>query len=300
MTSAAGHAASEGLAWVPLLAGLAAAGSIGLWAHRPIHVRYAAGAGAAGLWAAAAWWAGLTDPVVLGSLALLTMVAAWIWIRHQSPRARVRVRGGSILPWQWERWQFRRISHREIRRAMASWETASYWGKVPRSKIRSAVADLDEDHRLLTVELVSGHIAVDLDVRRAASGIGAPVSHVRIVDSGRDSDQPANIVQVRWFYDGADLDDDENEEVEAQQDEATIPPPVPSAPEEPHAVRRERLKRAAEGLGAQVAPARELARRAKLPHDWVNRWLPKLAPELGLRRVKGGWQRLAVEEDRAS
>lgn len=285
---ALGHAASEGLAWVPLLVGLGAAGAILLGAHRPIHQWYARGAGMAGLWTAAAWWVGLADPVVLGSFFVLGALAAAIWIRHQHPRARVRVSGGSVWPWHWERWHFQRRARREVRSAMGSWEVASFWGRVPRSRIRAALADFDEDFWQLTVELVPGHIVIDLDNRRAASAIGAPARDVRIVDQGRDSDHPANVVLIEWYFDGLVLERGE-EESEASADR---PEPVDEVE-----LRTRMLRLAIDRAGARVMSGRKLAKLANLPHDWVARWLPQLAPGLGLRKVEGGWQRLAVEEE---
>lgn len=288
---AIGHAASESLAWVPLVAGAVLGGAIVLLGHRPIHRWYAGGAGAGGAWAAAAWWVGLADPVVLGSLALLGVAAATVWIRHHSSRGRVRVTGGSIWPWRWGRWQFARSARREIKRAMSSWEVASYWGKVPRSAIRSAEADIDEDHYLLTVELVPGHLRVDLTSPRAASAIGAPGTRVSLVQDDHDSERPANVVLIQWFHAGlAAADHGEEEEAAAER----------PAPEDQQAFRREQLQRAADELGAEVISARKLARRAGVHRDWVDRHLPGLARELGLKRVSGGWQRLAVEEERAS
>lgn len=285
---AVGHAASEALAWVPLLVGLGVAGALLTAAYRPIHAWYARGAGVAGLWAAAAWWVGLADPVVLGSFVVLSAAAAAIWIRHHHPRARVRVRGGSYWPWHWERWHFQRRARREVGQAMASWEVASYWGKVPRSQIRAAVADVEEDYWLLMVELVAGHIVIDLDNRRAASAIGAPARDVRIVDQGRDSDHPANVVLIEWYFDGLELAAGDGEE---DGDVGERP-----EPEDVVELRTTMLRLAVDRGAAQVMSARELARQANLPHDWVARWVPQLAPELGLRRVKGGWQKLAVEE----
>jgi hypothetical protein len=288
---AVGHAASEGLAWLPLVAGAGAGGAILVGAYRPIHQWYATGAGVAGLWTAAAWWVGLADPVVLGSLVILATAAAAIWLRHHHPRGRVRVRGGSTWPWfgeRWERWHFTRRTRREVGKAMQSWAEASYWGKVPRSRIRAAEADVDEDAWKLTVELVPGHIDVDLDNRRAASAIGAPVRDVRIVDQGRDSGRPANVLLVEWYFDGLDLVEGGEEGGEAEEG---------AQPEDALELRAAILRLAVDRLGAEVVSARALARQANLPHDWVNRRLPEIAGQLGLRKVDGGWQRLAVEEE---
>lgn len=281
-----GHAASQGLAWAPMAAGTAAAGAIVLYGHRPIHLWWAAGAGAAGAWTAAAWWVGLADPIVAGSFVVLLASVAWVWIRYAHPRARVRVIGGSVWPWQWERWQFQRVARREIAAAMASWLVASYWGRVPRSEIRAAVADIEADLYLLTVELVPGHIDLDLDNRRAASAIEAPVAHVVVIQSERDGNQPANVVQVEWYHDGLPAAEEAPEEAEQQ---AVRPSPV-----DLEAERLERLAAALARIGPRTISARGLAEEACLPHDWVNRHITKLAPRLGLRRVKGGWQRLAM------
>jgi hypothetical protein len=289
---AIGHAASEGLAWVPLVLGAGLAGAILLLGHRPIHRWYAGGAGAGGAWAAAAWWVGLADPVVLGSLALLGVAAATVWIRHHSSRGRVRVVGGSAWPWRWGRWQFARSARREIKRAIASWAIASYWGKVPRSEICSAIADIDEDHYLLTAKLVPGHLRVDLTSPRAASAIGAPGTRVSLVQDDHDSERPANVVLIQWFHAGLAAAADHEEEGGRAEERPE--------PEDQQAFRLERLRWVAGELGAEVISARKLATRAGIPHDWVRRWLPGLARELGMKRVSGGWQRLGVEEEKAS
>jgi hypothetical protein len=287
---AVGHAASEGLAWLPLVAGLGVGGAILVGAYRPIHQWYATGAAAAGLWTAAAWWVGLMDPVVLGTAVLLSAAAAAIWLRHHHPRGRVHVKGGSAWPWHWERWHFSRRARREVGEAVRSWEVASYWGRVPRSRIRAAEADIEEDFRLLTVELVPGHIDVDLDNRRAASAIGAPVRDVRIVDQGRDSGLPANVLLIEWYHDGLDLAAEQAENEAGESDGSP-------EPEDVLELRTTVLRLAVDRLGAEVVSARALARQANLHHDWVNRRLPEIAGRLGLRKVEGGWQRLAVEEE---
>lgn len=286
LVPAIGHAAFEGLAWLPLVAGGAGIGAVALWGHRPVHRWYAAGAGSAGLWAAVAWWVGVADPVVLGGFVLLLGSVAVVWVRYVHPRARVRVVGGSVWPWQWERWQFQRTARREIKRAMERWIVASYWGKIPRSEIRAAVADIDEDFDLLTVELVPGHLGLDLDNRRAASAIGAPVAHVVVIQHDRDSEHPADVIEIRWYRGGLPLAEEAREEGGTA---AERPAPV-----DLEAERLKRLEAALERIGPRTISARGLAEAARLPHDWVNRHITKLAPRLGLRRVKGGWQRLAM------
>lgn len=274
---AIGHAASEGLAWVPLGVGLAAAGVVILVGHRPIHRWYAAGAGLAGLWVAAAWWAGLDDPVAMATFVLLLAGASWVWIRHVHPRSRVRVLGGSSWPWfgdRWERFRFQGEARRDIRRAMASWAVASYWGKVPRSSLRSAVADIDADHWRLTVELVAGHIGLDLDNRRAASAIGAPVAHVVVDHAPAGSDQPANVLEIRWFRYG--VGESGGEEA---TDSASRPEPVDRVAE-----RRERV--VATVLEAGPLSGREVALRLRLNHDTV-------AKDLNDAEARGVVQRTA-------
>lgn len=286
---AVGHLASGGLAWVPLVVGAAGYGAAALYGHRPIHAWYGYGSVAAGLWAAACWWVGIVDPVVVGSYVAGLIAAAVIWARHVHPRARVRVVGGSVWPWHWEAFHFQRTSRREVRWAMDRWKVASFWGRVPRSEIRAAIADIDEDHILLTVELVPGHLDLDLDNRRAASAIGAPVAHVVVVQHDRDTEQPANVVQVRWYRWGLPVVAAAEEPV-AEEPERPRPAPVDFEAE-----RLARLRQAVDRLGVGAVSARALAKEAGLPHDWVNKHISRLAPQLGLRRAKGqGWQRLAV------
>lgn len=292
LVPAVGHAASEGLAWAPLVAGAAGVGAVALWGHRPIHRWWAAGSAVAGAWMAAAWWVGLGDPVVLGGFLALLASVAWVWIRYVHPRARVRVVGGSVWPWHWERWQFQRTAVREIRRAAERWIVACSTGRVPWSEIRAATADIDEDFDLLTVEFVPGLLDRDLSTPRAASAIGAPEGHIVIVQPDRDSERPANVAQIKWYRNGMPpigaTEEEPDEAGEVDEPEARL------APVDPEAERLERLRAALEHIGAQTVSARGLAKAARLPHSWVNDHITQLAPRLGLRRVKGGWQRLAM------
>jgi hypothetical protein len=269
---AIGHAASEGMAWAPLAVGAAGGGLVVLYGHRPIHRWYAAGAGLAGLWAAAAWWVGLGDPIVATGYVALLVTAVAMWVRRVHPRARVRVEGGSVWPWHWERFRFRLQARRDCRRAMESWRVASYWGRVPRSEVRAAVADIDEDATVLTVELVPGHLALDLDNRRAASAIGAPVLHVVVVQD--DPSGPANVVLVEWYRFGL--------------------PPAEEEFVDPESQYLERLRGAVAELGPRIISARKLAREAAVPAGWMRENFDAIGPTLGLRRVSGGWQRLGL------
>lgn len=277
LVPAVGHAAAGGLAWTPLPAGLGAAAAAVTWGHRPIHRQMAYGAVVAGIWAAAAWWVGLADPVVLGGFLLLVVVTGAVWMRHVHPRARVRVVGGSVWPWSWERFRFQLEARREIQGAMARWQVASYWGRVPRSEIRAAVADIEDDHYLLTVELVPGHIALDLDNRRAASAIGAPVALVSVIQDVRDSERAANVVMVRWFHSLAieSGGEEEGDDVAAAARSEVVRP-------EPVDVVAERLQRvrAALPLSGQPISARRVASLAGLDRTVVR---TELLPELQRR-----------------
>jgi hypothetical protein len=169
--AAIGHAVNDGLAWLPLLAGLAGAGIVGLRAHRPIHGWYALGSAVAGLWMAAAWWVGLLDPIVLIGLAAFGGAGAAVWLGHHLPRSRVEVIGGSRWPWEWSAFRFRQRSLRRLRGVMQQWPVTAQQAKVPRVRARRAVADIESDEYVLHVDL-HGHTLPELVKSKGSIAVG--------------------------------------------------------------------------------------------------------------------------------
>lgn len=195
-----GHAASEGLAWLPLLAGAGSAGWLALRAHRPIHRWYVVGAAAAGSWVAAAWWVGLGDPVILAGLIALAIGGPAVWWAHHLPRSRVVIVGGSRWPWRWAAYRFQQRHKRLLSDRIEWWAITAQQAKVPRVQARQAIADTTSPDYVLVVDL-HGHAVSDLTKGRnwIESGLRARRATLRIE---QDPDW-AHLARIVWRRDDA-------------------------------------------------------------------------------------------------
>jgi len=297
MVAAIGHAASTGMAWAPLLLGLAVAAVVGLNAHRPIHWWYAGGAGAVGLWVAAGWWLGVGHPVVRVALLVLAPTAGVVWLGHHLPRARVEIIGGSRRPWDWARWRFRVVHRHRLRSVIRRWPAIAARAGVPDAAVRRARTTWGSDEYVAVVDL--GAFALK-DLQRGHARIGAGLHAVRMTVVIEPDDDYEHLARIRWIPEGG------NVRRAGRGEEADVPagPEIHVLDNEPGAEsaagkvaqRRERLRAATSGIGDSVLPADELARMAGVPTGWVGRWLPRLAGELGLEETAGGWRRSTAKQ----
>ncbi len=304
VSAAIGHAASAGLAWAPATFGLAVAGAIVLFGHRPIHRRYAAIVAATGAWLALAWWVGLANRLVLGALAVLAAVSSAVWLAHHLPRSRIEVRGGSRNPLEWGRWRFRQFHKAHLRTVLRDWPTIAGAAKVPNVHVRKAIADSRETENVYVLDH-AGYSLVDLEGRaleRIATGLRAPRMSVRI-EADAEFEHVARLYVARVDPPGFQPPTDGEEDREEPGDDGVIVgfTRTPArdrtrARNGKVAERTNRLRAAAAELGDRAVTAHELAKIAGLPAGWVNPWLERLAGEIGLEAVDGGRWRRAGED----
>ncbi len=176
--STLGHLVDSGRNLVPLL-GLPVVIAMMWRMDRLVERAYAGAVGAAAvLWTQASWEQGIDSLPVLLAWALLTVPAVAIWIHHQQPRSRVEVVGGSVWPWQWQRWHFRRHAKAELERVIEQWPWTAQRAGVPGVTVRRARADIDDPDFELYVDL-HGWAIWDLSnvttQTRIASGLRARV-----------------------------------------------------------------------------------------------------------------------------
>lgn len=223
------------------------------------------------------------DP--LWSLAGLALsaggVLAWRRRRRPAARSRIEVVGGSRWPWRWEEFCWSRRARRELGHVVALWPWIAEKSGIPYSTLTGAVADPDEGYSL-HVRLARGQIGTDIKLPRLATALREfPVGPPTTPDPRRP-----------WEIVLAELP----EPVEAAtDDEADEPAWSPPEPLDLEAQRLAALRLAVDRLGPEVVSAAELGRRAgNIPRDWMAKHITQLAPQLGLRRVRGGWVRLAM------
>lgn len=291
LTALIGSLAAPDLAWLPLPIGAAVTALLVLRMDRTIE-RWFAGlvGGGATLWTAAAWWWGVgAMPVLIAGLGL-GLSASVIWLRHQRPRARVRVEGGSRLPWRRDARQFEREARATIGPVFGRWAESK---ELRGSRIVDAVADFDEETYSFRVRFAPGGHHARLQVAEAGSALGAPRDSVRIEDP--EPDDPWDEAIVTWFLRGLPLPPEGSavvplwaeDEPEAAKDDAV----EPAGPEPVDPV-AERLDRLEEALRRADGP---LSARAAAKATGLSRWwaggtgLPMLVLAGRAKAVGKGW-----------
>jgi hypothetical protein len=213
--STLGHLVDRGQEWIPLL-GFAVVIVLMWRMDRLVERAYAGAIGTAAiLWTQTSWEIGIDSLPVLGSWLGITVLAAAIWLKHQQPRSRVEIIGGSIWPWRWQRWHFRGQARKELDKIIEEWPWTAHRAKVPGVTVRKARADIDSSDYELFVDL-HGWALIDLnDVRimmRIASALRALVGLTHV--EGEDHEHHAII---RWPRGDSwePVEDEEMEEVPA-------------------------------------------------------------------------------------
>jgi hypothetical protein len=281
LVTTAGHLIRSDLAWLGLV--VVAVGTLPVLlvrrggGDRTFIVRCAA---LAAWWAMGSWAAGINDPLVLGSGSVGGALAIVLWVRRQSPRSRIEVVDGSRWPWRRDAWRWRRTAMHDLSPVASTWPWIARVVGVPGASLQRAVAHPDDGYAL-HIELPRGRLGTDVNLPRLHSALRLPTPVVlRVPDPNRP-----------WRIALEEVPEPEPDELHDAE-----PSPPPSVGED--GGRQEALRLAVARAGPRAVSARELARLAEpeLPRDWVVSHIKELAPALGLRRVEGGWQRLAVEE----
>lgn len=290
MTAVVGSLAAPGLAWLPLPIGAAVTAWLVLRKDRAIE-RWFTGlvGGGAALWTSAAWWWGVGALPVLVAGVGLGLAASVIWLRHQRPHARVRVRGGSRRPWRRDAYQFRRDALLTIEPVFGRWEGAK---EMRGSRVVDVVADLDSRTYVFRIRFQAGGHHAHLKLAEVGSVLRAPNDSVRIEDP--EYGDPWDEAIVTWFLDGLPIPGVESDVVPlwAEEDEPVPPGEEPGPAPEPEDPNAERLNRLEEALRLADKPlsARAVARAARLPHDWVwRKGLEALRVSGRAKATEKGW-----------
>lgn len=212
-------------------------------------------------------------------------LAALLWHRRGRPegRSKVTIVGASRLPWRPSERAWLRQVEAETARLVLNWDAVAKAAGIDGATLREVVADPDEGYEIHIS--AHGKLLTDVKLPRFASAAGIPVDWSI---TAPDPLRPWEFVISEAVAPAAD------------EPEVDVAEPTRPEPESRAAGRLWMLERAVAQLGPRDFSGRELARQAGLPRDWVNRHLPELAPQLGLRRVGNRWRRLAMAagEDR--
>jgi hypothetical protein len=219
------------------------------------------------------WLAGIDQLGVLGAFLLLGGGVVAHWVRLQNPRSRIEVIGGSIWPWRWEAWRWRRQARRELGHVAEIWPWIAERIGVPGAKLRRLVGDIDDGYAV-HVDLARGQTSADIRADRLHSALRMPVAALTL-----DPQRPWEVVLEEIL---AAAEDEPAGAAEASEEPR--PKPVDQL--------AERLERLRAALRAADVPLsiRKLAKASGLEPTWIWRTgLPELQRAGQVAQGERGW-----------